>query len=94
MIELPGALAVSDFRIAKLRPALEKLQPGLGAISARYIHFVDLERDLEAHERTLLERLLTYGPREAAGAPRVTVAAVLRCLAAMSPTCARHRVLH
>ena len=68
MIELPGALAVSDFRIAKLRPALEATHPGLGAISARFIHFVDLERELDARERALLERLLTYGPRED-GAP-------------------------
>jgi phosphoribosylformylglycinamidine synthase len=66
MIELPGALAVSDFRIAKLRPALEVLQPGLGAISARFLHLLDLERDLDARERGLLDRLLTYGPRETA----------------------------
>jgi phosphoribosylformylglycinamidine synthase len=77
MIELPGAPAVSDFRIAKLRPALEKLQPGLGAISARYFHFVDLERDLDARERALLERLLTYGPREAADVRRVAGAEVI-----------------
>ena len=68
MIELSGALAVSDFRVAKLRPALEALQPGLGPISARFIHFVDVSRDLEAAERQLLERLLTYGPREPRGA--------------------------
>jgi phosphoribosylformylglycinamidine synthase len=68
MIELPGALAVSDFRIAKLRPALEKLSPGLGAVTARFVHFVDLERDLDSRERALLERLLTYGPREPAAA--------------------------
>jgi len=72
MIELPGAPAVSDFRIAKLRPALEKLRPGIGQVSARFIHFVDLERSLDAHERALLERLLTYGPREAARAPRAS----------------------
>src|SRR5215831_9686332 len=70
MIELPGALAVSDFRIAKLRPLLEKLQPGLGDISARFIHFVDLSRALDARERALLERLLTYGPREPASVAR------------------------
>jgi phosphoribosylformylglycinamidine synthase len=68
MIELSGALAVSDFRIAKLRPALEALHPGLGAITARYIHFVDVERALTAPEHALLERLLTYGPREPANA--------------------------
>src|SRR6185503_13866584 len=71
MIELPGALAVSDFRIAKLRPALEALQPGLGAVTARYVHFVDIERALAAPERALLERLLTYGPREPANAAPV-----------------------
>src|SRR5689334_19511330 len=69
MIELPGALAVSDFRIAKLRPALAAVHPGLGEISARYLHLVDLSRELEPAERALLERLLTYGPREGSVAP-------------------------
>jgi phosphoribosylformylglycinamidine synthase len=75
MLELPGASAVSDFRIAKLRPALEALHPGIAAFSARYLHFVDLERDLDAPETGLLERLLTYGPREHAK-PRSASAAV------------------
>ena len=77
MIELPGASAVSDFRIAKLRPALEARQPKLGAISARFIHFVDLERDLDANERALLDRLLTYGPREAPQAKSATGAEII-----------------
>jgi phosphoribosylformylglycinamidine synthase len=64
MIELLGAPAVSDFRIAKLRLALAALAPGIGAISARFIHFADVEKDLDARERALLGRLLTYGPRE------------------------------
>src|SRR3954466_13524302 len=64
MIELLGASAVSEFRIAKLRPALEAIHPGIGAISARFVHFVDLARDLDARESALLERLLTYGPRD------------------------------
>jgi phosphoribosylformylglycinamidine synthase len=67
MIELPGAVASSDFRIAKLRPALESRQPGLGAVTARFIHFVDIERDLRDDELQLLARLLTYGPRDPAG---------------------------
>jgi phosphoribosylformylglycinamidine synthase len=70
MIELPGALAVSDFRIAKLRPALENIHPGLGAITARFVHFVDLDRDLDGQESALLGRLLTYGPREPEGVAR------------------------
>ena len=47
MIELPGAPAVSDFRIAKLRPALEAIHPGISAITARFVHFVDVERALD-----------------------------------------------
>ena len=66
MIELLGASAVSDFRIAKLRPALEAIHPGIGAVTARFVHFVDVERELDARERELLGRLLTYGPREVA----------------------------
>jgi phosphoribosylformylglycinamidine synthase len=69
MIELPGALAVSEFRVAKLRPALQALLPALGAVTARFLHLIDLERDLGVHEQTLLERLLTYGPREEAQVP-------------------------
>jgi phosphoribosylformylglycinamidine synthase len=65
MIELLGAPAVSDFRIAKLRPALDAIHAGLGAITARFVHFVDVERALDTREHALLERLLTYGPREA-----------------------------
>src|SRR6185312_16244746 len=77
MIELPGALAVSDFRIAKLRPALEKRHPGLGPISARFVHFVDLARALDTAERALLERLLTYGPREPEGVAQIRGAEVI-----------------
>jgi len=64
MIELPGAPAVSDFRIAKLRPALEAIHPGIASVSARFVHFADVERKLDARELSLLQRLLTYGPRE------------------------------
>src|SRR4029079_11090832 len=35
------------------------------SIGARYVHFVDLERPLDARERDVLARLLEYGPRRA-----------------------------
>ena len=61
MIELAGALAVSDFRIAKLRPALEAIHPGIGAITARFVHFADVERALVVKrfdcEGSLIDRL-------------------------------------
>ncbi len=77
MIELPGAPAVSEFRIAKLRPALGAIQSGIRAISARFVHFVDVARDLNATELALLERLLTYGPREDGAAESLAGAAEL-----------------
>ena len=55
MIELPGAPAVSGFRIAKLRPALETIHPGIGAISARFIHFADVEGATEHLARAFLD---------------------------------------
>ena len=48
MLTLQGATALSDFRISKL---LEELcLPGLYALDAVFIHFVDLERDLTEKE--------------------------------------------
>ncbi|HTU67360.1 MAG TPA: phosphoribosylformylglycinamidine synthase [Steroidobacteraceae bacterium] len=77
MLQLAGALAVSDFRIAKLRPALDARHPGLGAITARYVHFVDTARALTSSEAALLERLLTYGPRDPANAPKIAGAEIV-----------------
>ncbi len=73
MLQLPGAPALSAFRIAKLLARLVSLEPAVKSVETRFIHFVDVERPLQAGERQLLERLLTYGPRadrsgQAAGA--------------------------
>ncbi len=63
MIEIPGAPALSAFRIAKLLVRLQKLEPRVENLESRFVHFVDLERPLQPAERDVLERLLTYGPR-------------------------------
>jgi len=63
MLQLPGAPALSTFRIAKLLARLATLEPSVRSLDARFIHFVDTARPLEAAERQILERLLTYGPR-------------------------------
>jgi phosphoribosylformylglycinamidine synthase len=71
MLQLPGAPALSAFRIAKLLARLATLEPAVRSLDARFIHFVDTARPLESAERQILQRLLTYGPRiePAAGAP-------------------------
>jgi len=66
MLQLPGAPALSAFRIAKLVDRLTGLEPAVTGLDTRFIHFADLDRALQDAEQTLLERLLTYGPRIAA----------------------------
>ena len=63
MIEMPGAPALSAFRIAKLLSRLQTLDPVVSALETRFVHFIDLKRALTGAERQVLERLLTYGPR-------------------------------
>jgi phosphoribosylformylglycinamidine synthase len=63
MLQLTGAPALSAFRLAKLLARLSALEPAVDGVDSRFIHFIDLERPLQAAELTILERLLTYGPR-------------------------------
>ncbi|MBS0365318.1 MAG: phosphoribosylformylglycinamidine synthase [Proteobacteria bacterium] len=65
MLSIPGAPALSAFRIAKLTARLRAIEPALRTVQARFVHFADLQRPLQPTERATLERLLTYGPRHA-----------------------------
>src|SRR5579864_3521541 len=62
MLEIPGPPALSAFRLAKLLDRLIALEPAVSGLSARFMHFADLERPLSEAEHTLLAQLLTYGP--------------------------------
>ena len=62
MLEIPGAPALSAFRIAKLLDRLSALEPAVRGLAARFVHFADLERPLTGAETAVLARLLTYGP--------------------------------
>jgi phosphoribosylformylglycinamidine synthase len=62
MLILPGAPALSDFRIQKLTSALRLRLPQVRGLASRYLHFVATSQPLEPHERTVLEALLRYGP--------------------------------
>jgi phosphoribosylformylglycinamidine synthase len=63
MLEIPGAPALSAFRIAKLLDRLATIEPGVRTLTARFVHFADLERALDAAAAAVLRQLLTYGPR-------------------------------
>jgi phosphoribosylformylglycinamidine synthase len=68
MLEIPGAAALSAFRLAKLRARIAAIAADVELLEARYVHLVSTLRDLAADERAVLDALLTYGPREAPSA--------------------------
>ena len=75
MLTLQGATALSEFRITKLLADLASAD--LDGIQTAYIHFVDLERELNDQELDTLNRVLTYGPaserEQASGQLRLVV---------------------
>jgi phosphoribosylformylglycinamidine synthase len=62
MLTLHGAPALSDFRTARLLASVRSRCATVGSLSSRFVHFVQLKRDLSARERGVLDALLTYGP--------------------------------
>ncbi|HEX7012970.1 MAG TPA: phosphoribosylformylglycinamidine synthase [Steroidobacteraceae bacterium] len=63
MLILPGAPALSDFRTSRLLAAIRARSEAVENLTARYIHFVATRRELRPEERSVLDALLTYGPR-------------------------------
>jgi len=61
MLTLGGGVALSVFRLDKVNAQLGTIRPGLRVAAARFVHFVEVSRDLSAPERDTLNRLLTYG---------------------------------
>jgi len=68
LLQFRGARALSEFRLAKLLPQLQRIQPRVRAVAAEYRHLVELDAPLPAGGEALLERLLHYG--EAPQAPQ------------------------
>ncbi|WP_027875017.1 phosphoribosylformylglycinamidine synthase [Spongiibacter marinus] len=62
MLIVPGAAALSEFRIEKLLTTLRTAIPGLRALSAQFVHLADVEGELSQEQQTILEQLLQYGP--------------------------------
>jgi phosphoribosylformylglycinamidine synthase len=63
LLHIPGSLALSPARLERRRETLRSAG-AVSAVTARFVHFVDVEGELDERERTVLEALLTYGPRE------------------------------
>ncbi len=64
MLKIPGTTALSSFRINMLLTRLQLVEPAITAVSAHYIHFVDIDTELDENQTDILNRLLTYGSGE------------------------------
>jgi phosphoribosylformylglycinamidine synthase len=85
MLILSGAPAASDFRLAKVLSSIQGRAGSTERMDSRYVHFVDLERGLDAGESAILESLLRYGPTAPAGSPAGELLLVVPRIGTVSP---------
>ena len=63
MLIIRGSSALSDFRTQKLLEQCKEEQINVQTISAEYVHYIDISSELSVEQRSILEKLLTYGPQ-------------------------------
>ncbi|MGC3996878.1 MAG: phosphoribosylformylglycinamidine synthase [Anaeromyxobacter sp.] len=62
-LELPGAPAFTPARLARRLQRVQAGNPGVTAVTAEFVHFVDAAAALDEGAARVLARLLRYGPR-------------------------------
>jgi len=65
MLELPGQAALSNFRLAKLTRALQRTDPRVQSVEARFVYLVDTSEELGNEDRSRLDALLLSGDKPA-----------------------------
>ncbi len=61
IVSLPGGAALSPFRLDKIRREAALQGVTLGALAARHWHFLEIDGELDAAERALVDQALAYG---------------------------------
>ena len=84
VLTLPGAVALSAFRVEKLLASLPRPLAEAITIDARFVHFAAITAPLDAREQVVLEKLLTYGTA-AASKPQGELLLVLPRFGTVSP---------
>src|SRR5688572_22124416 len=84
VLTLPGAVALSPFRVEKLLASLPKPLAEAITIDARFVHFVAVDAPLADAESAVLEKLLTYGTAPSV-APHGVLLLVLPRFGTVSP---------
>jgi phosphoribosylformylglycinamidine synthase len=85
LLRLRGRNALSAFRSSRLVSSLRSNVPLVTAVHAEFWHFVQLARALSDAEARRLERILTYGPADVAGAARGELMLVVPRIGTISP---------
>ncbi len=60
MLIIDGGHALSQFRSDSLQRQIESISSNIGGFSAKFVHFIQTNTDLDACERSKLEALLSY----------------------------------
>jgi phosphoribosylformylglycinamidine synthase len=65
MLQIPGRPAASDSALEKQLARVARRNPGVRALYAEHVHFVDVRSPLSPAARAVLDKLLEYGPLRA-----------------------------
>ncbi len=84
VLTLPGAIALSPFRVEKLLAALPRPLAEAITVDTRFVHFVAVSAALDGAQTQVLEKLLTYGT-PARGEPKGALLLVLPRFGTVSP---------
>ena len=61
MLILSGTKALSEYRLKQLITQLKTIHPSVNHLSARFVHFIDVDTQLSDQEQDKLSNLLSYG---------------------------------
>ncbi len=61
MLKILGTSSLSDYRLNQLLANLKELDTSIHTVSARFVHFIDSDKELTEQEAEMLNRLLSYG---------------------------------
>ncbi|BCE01106.1 phosphoribosylformylglycinamidine synthase [Marinicellulosiphila megalodicopiae] len=64
MLELRGAPALSTFRRQRLLTQIQTQLPSVQAVYAEFLHLADTTESLNDEQTQVLEKILTYGPKQ------------------------------
>lgn len=85
MLKISGTSALSDFRVNRLLADLKAIEPHITDLSATYLHFIDVDTDLNSTDLNVLKQLLSYGTAEAQKITPTTTLLVIPRAGTQSP---------